>query len=35
MTLDPQVPAMSMGGFAAAGALIVVAAGYFLRRRLA
>jgi len=35
MTLDPQVPAMSMGGFAAAAALIVLGAGYFLRRRLA
>lgn len=35
MTLDPQVPALSAGGFAAAAALVLLAAGYFLRRRLA
>jgi hypothetical protein len=35
MTLDPQVPALSAGGYAAGAALVLLAGGYFLRRRLA
>jgi hypothetical protein len=35
LTLDPAVPAMSTGAFATAAALVVLGAGYFLRRRLA
>jgi hypothetical protein len=34
MTLGPAIPSMSPAGFAAAGALLVLAAGYALRRRL-
>jgi len=35
LTLDAAVPAMSTGAFATAAALVVLGAGYFLRRRLA
>ena len=34
MTLGPAVPSMSPAGFAAAGALILLAVGYALRRRI-
>jgi hypothetical protein len=34
MTLGPAIPSMSPAGFAAAGALLVLAVGYALRRRL-
>ena len=34
MTLGPDVPSMSPAGFAAAGALMLLAVGYALRRRI-
>jgi len=34
LTLAPPIPSLSPAGFAAAGALVLLAAGYAMRRRL-